>query len=1021
MQQQQNNLVGTILGQYQIVELIGEGGMSSVYKAWQPSLRRYVALKVLAPHLTRDAEFVQRFHQEAVSAANLKHTNIVTIHDVGTESGWYYIAMEFIEGTSLEEYIRSGSLTLEQVADIVSQIGAALDYAHKRGFIHRDIKPGNILIEASGRAVLTDFGIVKALSGSGVTSAITRSGDIFGTPHYMSPEQIRDEPLDHRSDLYSLGIVCYEMLSGNVPFDGTTTYAVIQAQTNDPPPPLHRTVGPAVPQPVEAVVNKILAKNRTDRYDSAGEFARDLAQAIAGVWPDGIRDRMQVPGHQGTGTTMMDGMSTGIPATPSPISAPARRKRWPLVVGTGAVGVVLVMAAVAALLLTLGPWIPLRRAQAALDAGEYVEAVEQYDLALVRDADNIKAIDGIIEAADYLVQSEQFDDAIAAYDAAWQARPEEERALRGLGRAYEAKEEWNKAAGWYERWTQTATQDENAFLALGNARFNLGEYERAVEAYEQADALGAAPTEVDAHLGLAYFELDQHGKAVERLQNAVSQTPDDFLLQRALGLALYDQGQHEQAVGHLEKAVDLGADRSGDELVDVYYALGSCYFEKQDYEQSINSYHHAREIDSEGESVWAGQAQADLDEAYTQLAQQVMKEAALDLDFADIASEGDETYAIARTGQRISIEGAVHLVDGPWNGSQALVVEEGTENLCTNPSFETRTTGWYVSGENAPRITRDTAEHHRGSASLKVTTVAHGAKWWDAVVLNRNNRYTFKKNISYTVSFWAKASEAVSGVYVGLKMDHAPWTSYGSNVDIGTEWQRYQITVTWESADDNDARHPEFGFGLLKAGIDIWLDQVQVEEKPHATSYCDGSLGTGYSWTGWAHASLSQRLPTRASIAAANNIDLDSGSISAWANFDNKLEEWDQALFGIGIDGNNRFFLTHWSSSSLYVRYQTESGDAYINKNTGVPAGGWHHVVVTWDTNDRLYFYFDGVPVGSQAMPGESVTGTTLYIGGYIDGSLYWNSPIAEFVVFDHILTPAEASALYNAGASTSK
>jgi len=122
------NLVGTTLGQYQIVELIGEGGMASVYKAWQPSLRRYVALKVLAPHLADDAEFVQRFHQEAVSAANLKHTNIVTIHDVGTESGYHYIAMEFIEGASLEERIRSGqAFALEQVADIITQIGAALD------------------------------------------------------------------------------------------------------------------------------------------------------------------------------------------------------------------------------------------------------------------------------------------------------------------------------------------------------------------------------------------------------------------------------------------------------------------------------------------------------------------------------------------------------------------------------------------------------------------------------------------------------------------------------------------------------------------------------------------------------------------------------------------------------------------------------------------------------------------------------------------------------------------------------
>jgi len=180
---QQNNLVDQTLGQYEIVELIGEGGMATVYKAWQPSLRRYVALKVLSPNLANDAEFVKRFRQEAVSAANLKQTHIVTIHDVGTEDGYHYIAMEFIEGSSLEERIRTGqAFSLEQVIDIVAQVGAALDYAHQRGFIHRDIKPANVLIGVSGRAVLTDFGIVKAMGGSGVTSPLTQAGTIFGTP-----------------------------------------------------------------------------------------------------------------------------------------------------------------------------------------------------------------------------------------------------------------------------------------------------------------------------------------------------------------------------------------------------------------------------------------------------------------------------------------------------------------------------------------------------------------------------------------------------------------------------------------------------------------------------------------------------------------------------------------------------------------------------------------------------------------------------------------------------------------------
>jgi serine/threonine protein kinase len=333
------NLIGTTLGQYEIVELIGEGGMATVYKAWQPSLQRYVALKVLALHLSDNAQFVKRFRQEAISAANLKHTHIVTIHDVGTQSGYHYIAMEFIEGTSLQEHIRSGqTFAPDQLVDVISQIGSALDYAHQQGFIHRDIKPANILVDASGRAVLTDFGIVKALSGTGVTTPLTQAGTVFGTPQYMSPEQVKDEPLDHHSDLYALGIVCYEMLSGQVPFDGTTTHSILYAQVNNPPPPLREFSGLAVPPPVEAVVEKMLAKERGARYDSAGEFARDLAQAIAGVWPAGM-------GGMGTGTAVLGGTPPGMPAppvrqpmgppTPTPVPAAARRSRRPLVLGIG--------------------------------------------------------------------------------------------------------------------------------------------------------------------------------------------------------------------------------------------------------------------------------------------------------------------------------------------------------------------------------------------------------------------------------------------------------------------------------------------------------------------------------------------------------------------------------------------------------------------------------------------------------------------------------------------------------------
>ena len=259
------DLVGRRLGKYEIQAEIGRGGMGTVYKGYDPLLERYVAIKVLAPHLIWEEGFVQRFLREARAAARLKHPNIVTIHDVGQEGSCYYFVMEYLEGQTLAEIIRQrGALPLQEVVHVLHSLAGALDYAHQRGLVHRDIKSINVIVDRAGVVTLTDFGIARAVQ----ETRLTKTGMLVGTPEYMSPEQALGQEADHRTDIYSLGIVVYETLTGRVPFTATTPPAVLHQQVYDPPPP-PSTLHPQAVGPVEAALLKARAKNPDDRYAAA--------------------------------------------------------------------------------------------------------------------------------------------------------------------------------------------------------------------------------------------------------------------------------------------------------------------------------------------------------------------------------------------------------------------------------------------------------------------------------------------------------------------------------------------------------------------------------------------------------------------------------------------------------------------------------------------------------------------------------------------------------------------------------
>ncbi len=277
------NLEGKLLGnRYEIVEKVGNGGMATVYKATDKVLKRNVAVKILRDEFTTDEEFIKRFEAEAQSAARLTHPNIVSIYDVGVENNLYYIVMELIQGKTLKEIIveERGPLPWKWSVNVAIQIASALEMAHRNNIIHRDIKPHNIIITEDGIAKVTDFGIAKAVS----NSTITAFGTTIGSVHYFSPEHARGGFTDAKSDLYSLGVVMYEMVTGRVPFDADTPVSVaLKHMQEKPEEPIE--VNNHVPVAVNKIIMKALQKDATLRYQSASEMLIDLRKALKN--PDG--------------------------------------------------------------------------------------------------------------------------------------------------------------------------------------------------------------------------------------------------------------------------------------------------------------------------------------------------------------------------------------------------------------------------------------------------------------------------------------------------------------------------------------------------------------------------------------------------------------------------------------------------------------------------------------------------------------------------------------------------------------
>jgi serine/threonine protein kinase len=375
---------GSQLGKYKLLKRLGRGGMADVYKAVQPGLERPVAVKIMYPHLAETPGFVDRFQREAQAIARLHHPHIVQVYDYSSEGDLHYMVMEFVEGQTLkarldQAFARGEQLPLAEVVGLFHAVLAAVDYAHNHNVVHRDLKPGNLIIEQGGRPVLSDFGIAKIVG----ASKNTTTGQSVGTPAYMSPEQGQGESGDRRSDIYALGIMLYECLTGHVPYDGDTSVTIMLKHINAPIPAL-RQARPDLSPALEAVVTRALAKSPGDRFHTAAEMWTALRAAV-----------------EGSGAAVAGSSPVRVPAA---AAKPHRtRPAWfrrPVWIALAALLLVAILAgagAYAFLPAFSGPS-PAEQAasqgQSLLAAGKYQLALDSFGRALQSDPHNVAALVG---------------------------------------------------------------------------------------------------------------------------------------------------------------------------------------------------------------------------------------------------------------------------------------------------------------------------------------------------------------------------------------------------------------------------------------------------------------------------------------------------------------------------------------------------------------------------------------------------------------------------------------------------
>jgi tetratricopeptide (TPR) repeat protein/predicted Ser/Thr protein kinase len=502
-------VVGENVGPYRITAQLGTGGMATVWKAYHAALDRYVALKVLHRSFKEDPQFTARFQREAKIVAKLTHPHIVPIYDFSEHEGMSYLVMRYVEGRTLKAVLKQDPLAPDKVLDILTPAAEALAYAHRQGVLHRDIKPSNFLIDLEGEVFLTDFGLARMAE----STDSTMSRDMMiGTPQYISPEQARGATLDEGTDIYSLGVVLFEMLTGKTPYDADTPYAIIHDHIFSPLP-LPSQFRPDIPETVERVVLKALAKDRDDRYQSVSEMISALEDAVVGERVEAAPEvEAEVAPHPVPEVEAVEEVE--------PVEkAPSRFRSRRLILAVVGLAAALSLCFCCFLL-----WISGREGEQSRRPAAHIHLARQY------------------------LQQGNIEGAISEYEAAIQLDPQAVDAYLGLGSIYLLKErDPDLALDMFKQASEIEPDNVKALLGAANAFFLLEDYESAVRHYQRVAELDPSTPEPHARLGIYHIlegEVEQGLAECERALQLEPELPESHL---CMGAYFADQGDTEQA------------------------------------------------------------------------------------------------------------------------------------------------------------------------------------------------------------------------------------------------------------------------------------------------------------------------------------------------------------------------------------------------------------------------------------------------------------------------------------------